>query len=349
MINRQQLVSAVLGVSMVWLSSSPADAGAFIGASDANPDRILHPRGYDGTGGVVTVGICIDPDSIAVSEMEIPLRNVIAVWNALEPTTGNVRRGDGSELDPDQIDWESTILHEVGHCIGLSHPNLASESPVASADRNYTKTGAGPNGVFDLDAGADGVKGSADDVRGDDLNRHWYQNGVNNPFTLPATVDFTTYSRTLENLPPGDLFPANGDLTVSALYGVPNTEASMQQGARSGEEQRTLVADDVATLRLGMSGLDEIAGTADDYTVHLVYAGVSDSCDLVVRLINTSSFAFCSSSRTTIEGNHQRITSSSVTTGDFNWFFTTERIGGEEIFSDGFESGDTTLWTAAIR
>lgn len=45
------------------------------------------------------------------------------------------------------------------------------------------------------------IIGSADDVRGDDINLHWYRNGTNNPFVLAATVDFTTYSRTLGSLP----------------------------------------------------------------------------------------------------------------------------------------------------
>ncbi len=329
-------------------SPSLLQAGAFIGSTEANPDVILHPHGYTGQGGVLTVSVCLDPTSTALPQMDIPMRNVVTVWNALETTTDNLRLGAESELEADEVDWESTILHEVGHCIGIAHPNAATESGLPAAQRNYTKVADGPNNTFDLDPGADGIIGSADDVRGDDVNLHWYRNGTNNPFVLPATVDSTTYSRALGNLPGGDLFVANADRAVSALYGVPNTEASMQQGAFFDEEQRTLAADDVATVRLGMSGLDEIEGTADDYTLNLEYVGVTNSCDIVVRLNTSGSFAFCQTSSALIQGNHRRLTFASVTTGDFNWFFTTDLLGNAEIFADGFESGNTTAWSATV-
>ena len=337
----------LLAATTALLVPSTVQAGAFIGAGAANPDVILHPRGYDGTGGELTVSVCLDPASIELPNMEIPMRNVITIWNALQVTTGNLKLGEDSELEPGEVDWESTILHEIGHCIGLAHPNLATESGVPNAQHNYTKTTTGSNGSFDLDNGADNIIGSADDLRGDDVNLHWYQNDVNNPFAMPAVIDSTTYRRTLDRLPGGELAAANADRAVSALYGVPGTEASMQQGAFSDEEQRTLAADDVATLRLGMAGLDEIEGTADDYTLNLEYAGVTNACDLVVRLVDTSSFAFCSTNSGTISGNHRVINNSSVTTGDFNWFFTTELVVLGDIFTDGFESGDTSAWSSS--
>ena len=339
-----RLSSTLLFVTMLLPSS--LFAGGFIGAGASDPDEILHPRGYDGTGGELTVTLCLDPASIRLPEMDIPIRNVVTVWNALEATTGNLKLGGNSELQPSEIDWESTILHEVGHCLGLAHPNLATESGVASSLRNYTKTTTGSDGVYDLDPGADAVIGSADDGRGDDVNLHWYRNGVNNPFVLGGgVIDSTTYSRTLGQLPGGDSMAANADRTVSALYGVPGTEASMQQGAFTDEEQRTLGADDVATLRLGMAGLDRIQGTADDYTVRLDYVGVSSSCDMVVRLIDTSSFAFCSTSSSGLAPDHRVITNSSVTTGDFNWYFNTDLLNAGAIFSDGFELGNTSNWS----
>jgi hypothetical protein len=339
-----------LALALCLLSPTWLHAGAFIGASEGNPGTILHPHGYTGTGGPLTVSVCLDPASTALPQMDIPMRNVITVWNALASTTNNLRIGANSELQADEVDWESTILHELGHCIGLAHPNAATESGLPNAQRDYTKVADGPNNMFDLDPGADGIIGSADDVRGDDVNLHWYRIGSNIPFVLPATVDFTNYSRTLGNLPPGDLFAANADRTVSTLFGVPNTEASMQQGAFFDEEQRSLVADDVATFRLGMSGLDEIEGTADDYTIDLVYAGVTNSCDVVVRLNAGGSFAFCQTSSTAIPGtsNHRRLTFASVTTGNFNWFFTTKLIGGSEIFADGFEAGNTMAWSNTV-
>ncbi len=277
--------------------------------------------------------------------MDIPIRNVLFIWNQLQATTGNLLLGGDNDIAADEVDWESTILHEVGHCIGLAHPNAATESGLAGNDRNYTKAGNGANNVFDINAGVDGIIGSADDVRGDDVNLHWF-NDTNNPFVLAPTVDGTTYTRDLASLPSGDLFAASADRLVAADLGFPNTEASMQQGAFFDEAQRTLAADDVATIRIGMSGLDEIEGTADDYTLNLVYAGVTNSCDLVVRLNNSGSFAFCSTSSSVISGNHSRLTFASVTTGNFNWFFTNELLGDDDIFADGFETGDTTSWSS---
>ncbi|MEM1178263.1 MAG: hypothetical protein AAGM22_07970 [Acidobacteriota bacterium] len=325
-------------------------AGAFLGASDSASDLVLHPIGYDGTGGQLDVSICIDPASTEIPQMEVPMQNVATIWNALEPTTGNLFLGGNNEIPQGQIDWESTILHEIGHCIGLAHPNAASESGLPGNDRNYTKAGNGANNVFDIDPGTDGVIGSADDLRGDDVNLHWF-NASNNPFVLESTVDGTTYTRDPGSLPPGDLFAANADRTVSALprYGLPNTEASMQQGAFTDEAQRTLVADDIATVRIAAAGLDEIEGTADDYTLNLVYAGVTNSCDIVVRLINTTSFAFCSTSSTSIGSDgHRVLTSAAVTTGNFSWFFTDTLVDAGEIFADGFEAGNTSAWSSTI-
>src|SRR6185436_16298500 len=119
----------------------------------------------------------------------------------------------------------------------------------------------------------DNVIGSSDDNRGDDVNLHWFRKSNDDPFTIASTVDQTTYSRNVLDLPFGHNFTANADRTVATLLGHPNTEAVMQRGAFYDENQRSLTADDVATLRLGMSGLDMTAGTADDYTISLVYAG----------------------------------------------------------------------------
>ncbi len=49
----------------------------------------------------------------------------------------------------------------------------------------------------------------------------------------------------------------------------------MQQGTFTDEDQRRLNHDDVATALYGMAGLDEIAGTPDDYTLGLSYAGLT--------------------------------------------------------------------------
>ena len=65
----------------------------------------------------------------------------------------------------------------------------------------------------------------------------------------------------------------------------------MQQGAARGEAQRSLIHDDVAMLRYAMSGLDERADTADDYTINLTFAGLTTSADIVLDFDDRVGFA----------------------------------------------------------
>lgn len=144
-----------------------------------------------------------------------------------------------------------------------------------------------------MNRGADGVIGSGDDRRGDDVNLHWFNKESNNPFVLPEIIDRTTYSQDLADLPPGHLFAANADRGFSLLLGLPESEAVMQQGIFSGEARRTLVADDIATLRIAMSGLDGLQDTADDYAPVLQYVGFTEDADIVVGFDDTITFSAC--------------------------------------------------------
>lgn len=274
---------------------APVYSGSFQFAGETHgADVITHPAGYNGIGGTLFVSVGISPSSPHAMEMEISVQNAIDTWNRLIPTTGNIISGDSS-ITSTEFDFESVVLHELGHCIGLAHPNLASESALSGADKNYTRTTRGTNNSFDLNSGVDGIIGSSDDNRGDDLNLHWFRISANNPFAIvDEVVDKTTYSRDLADLPVGELFVANGDRDVAALLGLGITEAIMQQGVRAGEQRRSLTADDVATLRLGMSGVDMLAGTADDYKLILRYDGFTDSADIVINFNNKASFSACS-------------------------------------------------------
>jgi cysteine-rich repeat protein len=203
----------------------------------------------------------------------------------LHPTTGNLT---SANVPFTEYDFESVALHELGHCLGgLDHPHL-------EAHPDYTQSTDGANDTFDLDNGSDNVSGSADDVREDDGNLHWFRKSNNNPFTIAGTVDSSTYSLDLVDLPPGDSFAATANESVGTLLGVPNTESVMVQGALNGEAQRELGHDDVATLLYAMTGLDETAGTPDDYTFSLSYAGLTTSCDIVLDFDpNWTGFASC--------------------------------------------------------
>jgi len=177
------------------------------------------------------------------------------------------------------VDFESMLLHEIGHSLGLGHPNLASESGLLGAKMNGTTSTDGANDAFDLDAGPDGLYGSHDDIRGDDVNLHWFHRATNDPFdpaNVAGAVDSTTYSVRAADLPAGDSFATNADRSVAKLsrYDQPSSEAVMQQMTFYDETQRTLGADDVAGIRYAASGLDELEGTADDYTLNLIYNGL---------------------------------------------------------------------------
>ncbi len=310
---------------LVGCAATPlAHAGAYVFAENNGVNIITHPQGYFGSGGVVNVEVCVNPASSSATSLEQSTRNIVATFNRMIPDVGNLRTG---LIGGGEVDWESVTLHEVGHCLGLAHPNLASESGLSDPDRNYTKTRLGANGSYDLGIGSDGVRGSADDLRGDDENLHWFARADNDPFTLLNVPSFDAlgYSRLLGELPGSDAFPANGDRSVAPLYGAANTEAVMQQGSFGGELQRTLTADDVGTLRLAMSGLDEVEGTADDYTVALTYGGVKSGCDINITHDPTyGGFAVCNLNGSFLSATHVRITSAEISVNpNFNWVFST--------------------------
>jgi subtilisin-like proprotein convertase family protein len=105
----------------------------------------------------------------------------------------------------------------------------------------------------------------------------------------------------------------------------------MQQGQSFDEAQRTLGHDDVATLGYGRSGVDEVAGTGDDYTTTLVYQGVTTSgCDLTVSVDANTGFASCSVGLAFVGGgDHFRITSGTVRLNNAtNWYYNQTPNGG---------------------
>ena len=72
-----------------------------------------------------------------------------------------------------------------------------------------------------------------------------------------------------------------------------------------------------------MAGLDEAAGTSDDYTIALTYAGLSAGADIVLDFDNNSGLASSSSNGDfLVFPTHVVITTTSIRFSDlFNWFF----------------------------
>lgn len=310
----RKLLTRNLLVAAILLAPTLMEAGVFM-LSEQSAHAITHPTGYNGKGGELSVSV-----GITSPEMAIPVLNAIHTWNNLRPRLDNIVKS-GHNAPHDQFDFESVLLHELGHCIGLNHPTLSSESGLIGPDRDYTKTTRGANNVFDLHPGLDDVIGSRDDQRGDDINLFWFHRQTNDPFFNAPVVDRTTYSRDLRDLPRGDLFAANANLKVAQALGLGNSEAVMQQGISPGETRRALSMDDVATLRLAMSGFDQTAGTDDDYTLALEFAGVTDNADIVVNF-NSTGFASCEINAIESRPGHFVISQANIFFNrNIKWFF----------------------------
>ena len=82
------------GILVVVFLLGPArlvQAGAFIFAGEANGvNLILHPAGYTGVGGTLTVGVCIDDTSANASEMILPVQNIVATFNRRQAVAPNL-------------------------------------------------------------------------------------------------------------------------------------------------------------------------------------------------------------------------------------------------------------------
>jgi len=316
---------------LLLAGAAPAKAFTFLSADDSSIDEAVnHQIGYQGTGGSLEITVGLDPITADLAQFVIPTINTIDTWNELTPQLGNIERG---ALPFRSFDFESVLIHEMGHAMGLDHPNLASESGLPQADRDFVKSRRGPNNTFDLDAGADGILGSNDDLRGDDVNLQWFRSGLNDPFApLPAVVDSTTFSRDPNDLPAGDGFAAAASVEWASERGdVPDlSEAVMHQGTLNAETQRELGHDDVAGILFARSGLDSIAGTADDYTATLRYVGPDADADIVIGFDANTPFASTQRSGSFLGGNDFSLSSAEITfnpialadpDGDFEWFF----------------------------
>ena len=324
MLDRSILLRASALLLLAAVAQPPtARAGAYMFAGSANGVGIVtHPNGYTGAGGTLTVTVCIDPAAADAADMVIPTENVVRTFNARQVSSQNLVTGAGNDVPPTAFDWESLLLHEMGHCVGAAHPHLGSESGLGSPSSEYVRSTSGGDAAFDLDDGADNVIGTPDDQRDDDVNLSWFRKNSNHPFAaLPAAIDSNNWSRNLADLPAGHSYASGASSEVATTLGLPNLEAVMHQVQTNDEAQRELTADDWAVLRYAESGLDETANSSDDYTLQLDYVGMGTACDIVITSVTTG-FGQCTIGGTFLNATHVAITTASLRYNEnFEWYF----------------------------
>lgn len=430
------------------LGTVPAFAGTYFqvfdrgqlspGPDDVPPFAIMHPIGYDGTGGMLTIGICVRAGS---EEPVTPTQNAIAMWNALTPMTGNcVNCFLWEEPSPPESSQNptTTLVHELGHCaMGLDHINLEEDTRAASTPRvgscdvndngtcgehtsftanfNVTRVTSmsvppGPNVLGDSeDVQSNGcpILGDLSNVPSLILQTHqattspesttacllglgcpgfpetccppcpsqcpsvpwqlgdiaYFRIADNNPFVIDATViDKDSYSRNDLNLPSGHNYAASANRAVGEQLGFQDTQSVMYSLAEDGMQFLGLTADDVNMVKMGMTGADRDAGTADDYTIQLVYENDCATADIEIQLENeyinpnnTTTLAVCAADimdsfaqPPQLRFHHTLVPFVPVETRivvELNprvvWDFNL-------VFRSGFETGDFSEWTEIV-
>lgn len=180
-----------------------------------------------------------------------------------------------------------------------------------------------------------------------------------------TVIDINTYSRSVApptDLPAGHGWAANGNRKVAEeSLGFPNTQAVMYSRGVRGMRYAGLSADEANTVRMGMTGADKIAATADDYTVVLRYEPNCEAGDIVVNFkplaegtvgACLADIALSFPPPNPILAQHYSIVRVIIggvvfdlevtLNSDLPWDFT------EPIFADGFESGDTSAWSGVV-
>lgn len=352
-----------LGFACILLGSVPAPVspGVYEFALDPSfaPSLIMHPKDYVGTGGPISIGVCLSPTS---AELHDPLLYAMKVWNNFWAKTVNYTGtaylpGDFPPGPDYVLSAHSILLHELGHCaFGLDHVNRVDYAPDPDLHTTYTAT----KNFATMSAGPDGVPGSGDDIvtviPSGARNVFWFRLEDNNPFLVAASADSTTISRNYQALfPMGQSWPASGNLNVAALLGSPKTQSVMVSQMGSGYDFLYLSGDESNTVRFAMNGLDVTpTSTGDNYSFTLVFESDCANADVEIDFAQTTvlEFAHCEISRAVIPspGDHYRITPFGsnqrpkiYVTSNPPWPFSFYRF---MIFGDGFETGGAGDWSA---
>ena len=263
---------------------------------------------------------------------------------------------------------DSTVIHELGHCaMALGHIDRPwdADGDGFYEPTSFTLSANAASTTSALSAGADGIRGSADDDHQAPMGMiadsvSWFRRADNDPFVVDSTIiDIDTYSRSVAaNLPPGDTWAANGNQTVGYLLGYFDTQSVMYSLTESKQRFLSLSADDVNMVKMAQTGVDLMAGTADDYTVDLQYVGIcgapgSYDIRILFAALAPGTLGVCTASAIDYSfdpGNPLLARHFSLVDGPFdigiseaeNWIFGD---AASAIFVDGFDSGNTGAWS----
>lgn len=353
----------------VCSDSSDCQPLAFVSdpANTVPPFAVTHPPSYDGSGGVISIDVCVLPGS---EIFRGPAMRAIQTWNALLATTQNCRNCKVWEDSPENLtgaNAETTILHELGHCpLGLDHPerNWDSQPDGIWELTSFTRSWGVANPPSAIDVGPDFIRGTFDDIQlapgGVPQSVHWFRIIDNNPFAIDATViDVDTYSRSVvADLPAGHGWAANGNRRVGETLGLMDTQVVMY-GRQSQEEVKTsLTADDVNMVKMAMTGKDFQAGTADDYTIQLSFVDNCNNVDVLISftdLADPTTLGFCevgvdySFPQNPLLTRHVSLVP--IGAGEPLVILLNQTIDwdiGDTVFSDGFESGNFSAWSSVV-
>lgn len=362
------LVLSLLGAPA--LNAGVYDGSVVDGLSTA---MIVHPIGFDGSGGPLPVAVCIRPgDEILTPTVQA----VIALWNDLTPTTSNCTGCITSEEfvtlppeEPPQIfSLRRTVTHELGHCgNGLGHTNWMETSSSNAKDATSILRCNSPP------CPPEAIPGDFDDLAlpnppANPAARivHWFKDdpsnptNANNPVVIdPTVIDESTFTRRRIDLPSGHSWPANVNSVAAASYGFPDTHSPLYSMVFGGENLVSLTADDVATVQFAQAGVDKIAGTADDYSTQFALVADCAMADIEFQWVPASdpalgedSTGVCVATVEPVPGlpapaQHFRIAPvMSMVRVKVNSEIRWREF--EPIFVDGFESGDTSAWSMTI-